>query len=230
MTSYRHESSPSLALIHTVSGLVPVFRDLAERELPKWTNFAMVDESLLTATIRDGVLSELTRERLAGQVQSAVHAGADAIVVTCSTLGGEVDALRAECPVPLLRIDRGMAEAAVRHGGRIGVLATLHTTLAPTTELIRSTAEAAGLAPRITARLTEGAFSRLAAGDTAGHDTLVAEALAALADESDVIVLAQASMARVLAQMGDRLGRRPVLTSPELGMAYVRAVLAAQSA
>jgi Asp/Glu/hydantoin racemase len=227
MHATKAESSPSLAFIHTVAGLVPLFRDLAVRELPGWTSFAMLDESLLTATIRDGALSALTRRRLAAQVRSAVDAGADAVVVTCSTLGGAVDALRADCPVPLLRIDRGMAQAAVRHGGRIGVLATLPTTLAPTTDLISATAAEAGVTPPISARLAEGAFARLAAGDAAGHDALVAEALAALAAESDVIVLAQASMARVLAQMGDRLGSLPVLTSPELGMAQVRAELAA---
>jgi Asp/Glu/hydantoin racemase len=226
MPQTERESSRTLALIHTVAGLIPVFETLAARALPGWSSFAMLDESLLGATIREGRLMPLTKRRLAGQVWSAVDAGATAVVVTCSTLGGAVDALRPFCPVPMFRIDEGMAVEAVKRGQRIGVLATLTTTLEPTTELIRRTAVRAGTGnATVLARLADGAFARLKAGDAAGHDDLVAESLRALAAEADVIVLAQASMARAVTRLGDALGPLPVLTSPELGMAHVRAAL-----
>jgi Asp/Glu/hydantoin racemase len=222
------ESTRTLALIHTVAGLVPIFDGLAATALPGWARFAMLDESLLGTTVRDGCLSAMTRRRLAGQIWSAVDAGASSVVVTCSTLGGAVDALRPFCPVPLFRIDRGMAEEAVRLGRRIGVLATLATTLDPTTELIQQCAvEADAAQTAVTARLAEGAFARLRSGDSEGHDACVAEALRALAGECDVIVLAQASMARVLPSLGGALGAIPVLTSPELGMAQISAALSA---
>lgn len=222
------ESTRTLALIHTVAGLAPVFADLSAAALPGWTTFAMLDESLLAATIRDGELGPLTRRRLAGQIWSAVDAGASAVVVTCSTLGGTVDAFRPFCPVPLFRIDRGMAQESVRRGRRIGVLATLRTTLEPTQALIRDCAAEAGAQhTTITARLVEGAFAQLKAGDAEGHDARIADALLTLSKETDVIVLAQASMARVLPRLGDALGPIPVLTSPELGMAHIRDALGA---
>ncbi|MFN6925092.1 MAG: aspartate/glutamate racemase family protein [Tabrizicola sp.] len=226
MTPAQPFPASNLALIHTVAGLISPFEALARQHLPDWTPFAMLDESLLRNTIREGRLSLTTMRRLTTMVWSAVDAGAGAVIVTCSSLGPAVEAARPLCPVPLLRIDEGMAVEAVRRGPRIGVLATLSTTLDPTADLIRRTAQAADRSCTITSRLADGAFALLAQGDAQGHDRLVSEALTALAPEVDVIVLAQASMARALETVKDRLGALPVLTSPELGMAHAARVLA----
>ncbi|MEP9379374.1 aspartate/glutamate racemase family protein [Aquabacter sp. CN5-332] len=218
------DASPrSLALIHTVAGLVPVFEELAARHLPGWAPFNIVDESLLRNTIREGSLSQLTMRRLATYVWSAVDAGAQAILVTCSSLGPAVDAAIPLCPVPLFRVDDGMALAALEKGRRIGVLATLSTTLAPTTALLERHAAQAGRDVRIASHLCDGAFAKLAAGDRAAHDDLVRAGLLAIAPEVDVVVLAQASMARALEGSASSV---PVLTSPELGVAHMASALA----
>ncbi len=215
----------NIAMIHTVAGLIPAFEALAGQEFSDWQTFNMLDESLLRTTIREGTLSQLTMRRMTGLVWSAVDAGATAVVVTCSSLGPAVDATRALCPVPLFRIDEGMAHAAVGVGPRIGVLATLRTTLDPTTDLILRTAALQGRTCEITSSLSDGAFEKLAQGDVAGHDAMVAQSLRELASKVDVIVLAQASMARALDTVKDEMGTLPVLTSPELGMQYIRSHL-----
>lgn len=216
----------NLALIHTVAGLIGPLDNLAQQHMPDWATFNMLDESLLRGTIRDGRLTGQTIRRLTTLIWSAVDAGAQAIAVTCSSLGPAVEAARPLCPVPLFRIDEGMALAATNLGPRIGVLATLPTTLDPTVDLIRRTAEATGRVCTLTSRLADGAFAHLARGDAEEHDRLVAQALTALAAEVDVIVLAQASMARTLNTVKDHLGPLPILTSPELGMAHIAKVLA----
>lgn len=215
---------PSLALIHTVPGLVATFRPLVERALPRWSSFNIVDESLLLNTIRDAALSKKTMQRLSQHVFSAIDAGADAVVVTCSTLGEAVDAVLPLSSVPLFRIDRGMAMLAVERATRIGVLATLPTTLGPTSRLIGETARAAGRDCTIVDTLCAGAFDRLTAGDIEGHDTLVTAGFRELAASVDLVVLAQASMAGALRSIAEA-GGVPVLSSPELGMAYVAAQL-----
>ncbi|HEY9212679.1 MAG TPA: aspartate/glutamate racemase family protein [Ancylobacter sp.] len=215
----------SLAFIHTVAALVPVFGDLAARHLEGWAPFNIVDESLLRATIREGSLSQLTMRRLAGYVWSAVDAGAQAVIVTCSSLGPAVDAVLPLCPVPLFRIDDGMALAALGMGRRIGVLATLPTTLGPTTELLTRRAEEAGKPVTVISHLCEGAFARLAAGDSAGHDALVVAGLREIGPQVDVIVLAQASMAGALERAGGGDVAIPILTSPELGIRHVAQML-----
>jgi Asp/Glu/hydantoin racemase len=216
-----------IALIHTVAGLIPTFDTLLKAEMPDWAGFNMLDESLLRLTIRDGAPSAMTMRRLAGMVGSAVDAGAQAVVVTCSSLGPAVEAARPLCPVPLYRIDEGMAVAAVTGAARIGVLATLGSTLTPTGDLIRATAARLGRSCTVTDRLAEGAFQRLQAGDVAGHDAAVADQIRALVQEAEVVVLAQASMARALATVAGELGGVPVLTSPELGIRHIRDRLAA---
>jgi hypothetical protein len=116
-----------------------------------------------------------------------------------------------------------MAEAAVAGGKRIGVAATLSTTLDPTIRLIRDTAAHHGRAIEILPALCEGAFEAVLAGDTDRHDSLVTKALAELRARADVIVLAQASMVRVLAKLP--AGGTPILSSPELALRKARALL-----
>ncbi|MER8441301.1 aspartate/glutamate racemase family protein [Mesorhizobium sp. M1312] len=112
------------------------------------------------------------------------------------TLGPAVDAIAPLCPMPLLRIDEGMAKAAVEHGNRIGVLATLSTTLVPTVDLLKRKACEAGKDVAIDDVLVEGAFQRLAGGDVEAHDAQIRLALEELSQKVDVVVFAQASMAR----------------------------------
>ncbi|MDQ0512151.1 aspartate/glutamate racemase family protein [Ancylobacter amanitiformis] len=216
---------PRLALIHTVPALVQRFRPLVEAALPGWERVHRVDESLLADTIREGRLTEATEARLAAHVRDAAGA-ADAVLVTCSTLGEAVDRLRPHLPVPLFRIDRGMAEAAVRQGSRIGVLATLPTTLGPTLRLIFETALAQGREITLLERLCEGAFAELAQGRRDAHDAMIRAAFDEVAPQVDVVVLAQASMASALDAATD--GPVRVLTSPELGIAAIAVALGAR--
>ncbi|NDR59578.1 Asp/Glu/hydantoin racemase [Pseudoruegeria sp. M32A2M] len=226
MTSATPAKNKTLCMLHTVHGLIPVIEPLRTRELPDWTHFNIVDESLLKNTIRDGALSHSTMRRVFGHVASAVEAGAGAVLVTCSSLGAATEALRPFFRETLIRIDEGMAIKAVTEHRRIGVLATLPTTLAPTTALIRSTAEARSATDRqISSSLCEGAFAKLAEGDADSHDRMVADAIAELAANVDVVLLAQASMARAWDNYGDAAIRVPVLTSPELGMIHLGRVL-----
>ena len=67
------------------------------------------------------------------------------------------------------------------------------------------------------------------AGDTKRHDALVAEGLIGLREKSDVVVLAQASMSRVVGQLHLN-GGSPILSSPELAVRRMRDVLSARLA
>jgi Asp/Glu/hydantoin racemase len=119
-----------------------------------------------------------------------------------------------------------MADQAVAIGNRIGVVATLSTTLGPTTDLVERRAQIAGKNPSIKAVLCEGAFEALMSGDTATHDAKVLAALQQLSKEVDVIVLAQASMARVSDAMPAEEKTIPILASPVLAMQHLATLLA----
>ncbi|MGC4049256.1 MAG: aspartate/glutamate racemase family protein [Paludibaculum sp.] len=215
----------TLALIHTSSMLVPVFTDLCTRILPGWKTFHMVDESLIRNTIAAGSLDKATTRRLVAQIQSAFEAGAHAALVTCSSIGPGIPVARQLFDQPIFRIDEAMAAQAVSMGTRVGVLATLNTTLGPTIRLVRDTAAAQGRDCEVIADCCEGAFDAVLRGDTATHDRLVRAALDALMPKVDAIVLAQGSMARVLAAIPPESLSVPVYSSPELAIQQIRSAL-----
>src|SRR5262249_46862239 len=146
-----------LALIHTVAGLITTFGELTRELLPHWQTFNILDQSLLKGTIERDKLEPVTVRRLVNYVWLAKDGGADAILVTCSTLGPAVDAVASSCDRPVFRVDQAMAEQAIGVGSRVGVLATLTTTLGPTRDIILRSARAAGQKIEIHTDVCEGA-------------------------------------------------------------------------
>lgn len=218
-----------LAFIHTSHVLIPVFADLAKDLLAEYEIFHMTDESLIRNTINSGQLTPTTTRRLAAMIGSAHEGGASGVMVTCSSIGPATQVARSLYDFPIFRIDEAMADTAVATGRRIGVAATLRTTLEPTLALLRETASRAAKDVEFVPALFEGAFEAVLAGDTKRHDELVAEGLIGLREKADVVVLAQASMSRVVGQLHLN-GGSPILASPELAVRRMREVLSARSA
>jgi Asp/Glu/hydantoin racemase len=216
----------TLALIHTSPTLTPLFSSLCARYMPETAIFHMVDESLIADTIREGRLRRVTMRRLLALIESAEMAGADAVMVTCSSIGPGVAFGQQLFDIPVVRVDEAMAEAAVRMGRRIGVMATLRTTLEPTIALLREKAADAGVEIEIVDSLCDGAFDAVLAGDTAVHDRILSDALKSEMKGVDVVILAQASMARVVKAMPEGTLSMPVLSSPELAVKSARAIMA----
>jgi len=212
-------------LIHTSATLVPVFAQLCKDKLPNVEVFNIADDSLVKGIREAGSLTAMIARRVAGYLESAELAGADYIMVTCSSIGPAVEAGAKLMGVPVLRVDQPMADQAVATGGKIGVIATLPTTLEPTADLILRRAALAGKQIELTSKLCEGAFEALMAGDATTHDAKVAAALKELSQQVDVIVLAQASMARVVDTLALADKRVPILASPGIAVDYLAAIL-----
>lgn len=218
-------SQKTLGLVHTSATLVPVFAELCNKYLPNVKTFNIVDDSLIRNTIASGQLTADTSRRVVNYAGSAQDAGADYILFTCSSIGPAVEAAAGMTKVPVLRVDQPMADKAVQIGKRIGVIATLPTTLDPTSDLVKRRAAAAGKEIVLVSKLCEGAFDALMTGDAATHDTKVGDALKELSKEVDVIVLAQASMARVVDTFSEADKKVPILASPPIAMEYLSTIL-----
>jgi len=215
----------TLGLIHTSATLVPVFQQLVSQYLPQVKVFNIVDDSLIKNVISCGELTPATARRVVNYVGSAEAAGADFILVTCSSIGAAVEASAALTGIPVLRVDQPMADKAVQTGKRIGVVATLSTTLQPTSDLVKRRAAVAGKTIELEAVLCEGAFDALMSGDAAKHDQMVAKALKDLSSRADVIVLAQASMARVADGLSAEDKKVPILASPAIAVQHIASIL-----
>lgn len=216
-----------VAFIHTATTLAATFKSLMTEIAPPADIFNVVDESLLQDTIRSGELTKKTIRRLVTYLALAQETGADLIMVTCSSIGAAADLGKSMVNIPVLRVDEPMAHKAVAIGNRVGVAATLSTTLTPTASLIQRKALEAGKQTQVISEVCTGAFEALLAGDTAKHDALVREGLEKLLPKVDVVVLAQASMARIVETLPPSDERVPILSSPRLAVEHIAHLLAA---
>ncbi|MEU2021693.1 aspartate/glutamate racemase family protein [Streptomyces sp. NPDC016469] len=208
----------TLALLHTSPVHVPVFDALRDADHPGTVLRHVVREELLTTAAALG--PEAVADEVEAVIADLAAGGADAVLCTCSTIGAVAEAAGIAVGVPVLRVDRPMAAAAVR-AGRVTVLAALASTLEPTRALLAEEAAGAGL-PGADVRtvLVGGAWERFTAGDNDGFLDLVAASADAVCD-ADVIVLAQGSMAGAAERTTTGI---PVLSSPRPGLAAAVAV------
>ncbi|MFI5938382.1 hypothetical protein [Actinoplanes sp. NPDC051494] len=189
-----------IGFLHTAEVHVATFRDLVRELAPDVEDRHLVDPTLLA----DADAPDL-EQRLRAHLQELADGGARVIVCTCSTLGELAE--RLDVGVPVLRVDRPMAEAAVAAGRRIGVLYAVKSTLAPTLSLLTSVR-------RDHTEFVEApcfdAWALFEAGDLDGYARRIAAHARTL--EVDVILLAQASMAPAEELLADL--RKPVFSSP----------------
>ena len=214
----------TVVVVHTGPATVQPIKQQFQAILPDVRVVNLMDDSLLNDVIAAGHLTDAVRGRILSYMRVGEEMGAAALLNACSSVGEAATAARSQISVPIVKIDETMAEAAVAHGPRVGVVATVRTTLEPTVRLIRAKADAARREVEIVEALAEGAFQALLDGEAERHDRIVRHTIESIAGRVDVIVLAQASMARLLPSLAE-LGV-PVLSSPKSGVEAVRAVLA----
>jgi aspartate/glutamate racemase len=214
----------NLAIIHTTLATTTSLPPLAAEILPGVALRHFVDDSILPQLQSNDCRLSDVEDRVIHYVQFAAQAGADIILCACSSIGEIMPVAQKLIRVPIIRIDEAMVEEAVQRGSVIGVAATLNTTLGPTSRLIAEKAAQAGKEIQVKAKLIEDAYQKLVSGDSTGHDALLLAAFKELASNSDIVVLAQASMARVLPTLPTEHSGR-FLSSPRLGLHRVRAVM-----
>ncbi|VTU40030.1 aspartate/glutamate racemase family protein [Variovorax sp. PBL-E5] len=210
-----------IACLHTADSNIAIFETAAaEFGLAQDALRHVVRPELLLDAEKAGGLTPAIAEAT-GALLLSLGEDADAVLLTCSTLGPSIDAAMARSRVPMLRADAALADAAVDAGGKVVVLCAAGTTVAPTTALFEQAAQRTGA--RVDVRLVAGAWALFGQGDAQRYATSIADAAtAAYAAGADSVALAQASMAPA-ARLG--AGRRP-FTSPVAGL---RAALAAMS-
>ena len=214
-----------VVFLHTVPSLVGLFSDLAKELLPSMEIMHIADEMLLKLVLGQGGLSPFIYQRVADHAIAAERAGASAMQCTCSSISPCVDVAQPLVGIPVLKIDQPMIDEALRIGKRIGVAATAPTTLKPTTDLVHQRAAFFQMDIQVEARLCEGAYQALFSGDPQTHDQIVRQHLLDLMERNDVIMLAQASMARVADSLTAEDKRIPILSSPRLAIQHLKKLL-----
>lgn len=180
------------------------------------------DPSILAEVREHGYVTAGAAARLVSLYMKAVSDGADAILNCCSSVGEVADAAQEIgrfTGIPIVRIDGEMCREAVRLGSRIGVLATLPTTLEPTKKTILRAARE--MNRRVT--LVDGLIDAFGA-DQEQFKAMLLEKAGEINDQVDVILLCQGSMAYAEEIIHETYGK-PVLSSPRFGAAALKAAL-----
>jgi len=214
----------TVVAIYTSGALVNDMKQMFTDHIPECRLINIVDDSLIQDVIKAGHVTGSVTRRLLDYYRSAEDAGADIILNTCSSIGEVVDMGRRSAKVPIVKIDDAMTMEAVKMGARIGVIATLPTTLDPTVKLVQSQAQKLGKEVIVVEGLAQGAFQALMDGNSEEHDALILKTTKTIAGQVDVILLAQGSMGKMRDQLIRETGK-PVLASPLLAVHAVRDML-----
>jgi Asp/Glu/hydantoin racemase len=183
-----------LFLIHAFAGAMKPVQEALAAGWPEAQAVNLLDESLSVDRARQQELSPELYQRIATLAHHAQAAGADAILYTCSAFGPAVDAVAAALPLPVLKPNQAMFEAALRAGRRIGMIATDPAAVESMAGEFRDLAVQGGVDADLSIVLVPEARAALLAGDPAEHHRLVTEAARRMG-QLDALMLAHFSMA-----------------------------------
>ncbi|MBZ7659107.1 aspartate/glutamate racemase family protein [Klebsiella grimontii] len=211
-----------IAMLHTSSATLAMMQQLIADIMPEVEVMHLVEESMIKQVMKAGGVTPNIAARIADYVHIAEKADCDIFITACSSIGTAVEQCQFLTPLQLARIDSAMVKEAIEKGERIAVLATVATTLKPTLDYVQRKIQKSGKPRAVTPILMEEAFHAMLAGEMDTHDRIVADGLKTAFSQADVVMLAQASMARVLQQLPTP--PVPVLTSPESGIRWLKAL------
>jgi hypothetical protein len=181
------------------------------------------DASILKDAIDAGKVPAKAAARLISIYMQAVEEDAEAIINLCSSVGEVADAaqdISKYIGVPIVRVDEEMCREAVRSGKRIGVMATLSSTLNPTKNTLCRVAREIGADIELVDGLIEGAFGL----DQTSFKAKMLEKANAMKSEVDVLLFAQGSMAYCEEYVAKQCDMK-VLSSPRFGAKALRDAL-----
>lgn len=217
-----------IGLVYTST--TPELIELVEREVTEALSGAgevellsYQDPSILAEVREHGYVTTAPAARLAAMFCQAMQDGADAILNICSSVGEVADSVQDMARymgVPIVRIDEEMCREAARSGERIGVMATLPTTLEPTMNTVARTARSINRHPQIIPGLIDGAFGL----NQDAFRAVMLQKAQELKDQVDVLVFAQGSMAYCEEYIAEQTGLT-VLSSPRFGAAALKCAL-----
>lgn len=215
----------TLGIIHASHITIGAMEPYIQKYIPEVTIMHLCDDTIQRDNIRAGagVIPKVNYFKFAQYAHNLEEAGVDMILLACSTFNYAAELARPMINLPIAQIDRPMMEKAVATGKKIGLLATLETTVPSSERLLDIAAEEAGVSIARKTVLCSEAFAAYSQGDVARHNEILLEAVDALAKEVDCIVMAQLSMSALAPYLKDT--QVPVYNSGDTGFAGVRAML-----
>jgi aspartate/glutamate racemase len=215
----------TLGVIHAAAISIRSMQPFIEQYIPEVSVVHLCDDTIQRDNVRAGVgvIPKHNYFKFAQYAHNLQEAGADMILLACSTFNYAAELARPMIDIPIMQIDRTMMELAVRQGSRIGMLATLATTVPSSERLLRIVAQEQKKPIEITTVLREEAFRAIHKGDVETHNAMLLEEIDKLSGKVDVIVMAQLSMSALAPLLNHT--RVPVYNSGSTCFARLRDLL-----
>jgi Asp/Glu/hydantoin racemase len=221
----KNLSGKKLGIIHAALISTQAVKRYIDEILPDVEVVHFVDDTIQNTNFacQPGTIPKKNFAKFVQAAQSQQDYGVDVILLACSTFNQAVELARPMITTPLIQIDRPMMDLAVKHGPRIGLLATVATTVPASERLLKLAAQEAQREIEITTRLCSEAFQVLKAGNPEKHNEMLLTEIDELARHVDVIVLAQVSMTALEPRLNNP--KVPVLNSGRTAFNYIREYL-----
>lgn len=206
----------TIVVVYTsLGGLINTMKKEFAEALPEYRLVNIADDSLIKEVMEHGAVTESVKKRMMHYFQAATEWSPKVIVSACSSVGEVAEEADLLLDVPVVRIDHAMIKEALKQGTRIGVLASLATTMEPTVSYIQRLAAGMNREVVVIGKVAEGAYEANCRGEADVHDALIVSAAKSIMGEVDVMILAQGSMAKMEGTLKETTGL-PVYSSPGL--------------
>lgn len=214
----------TVVVVYTsLGGLIQTMKNELAQELPGYRIVNIADDSLIKEVMECNGVTDKVKKRMVHYFQAALQWNPKVIISACSSVGEVAEDVDKMLGVPVIRIDRAMIKEALKQGNRIGVLASLATTMAPTVSYVHRLGAYMGKDIQVIGKVAEGAYEANSQGQPEIHDSLIKKAAEAISDQVDVLILAQGSMAKMEGVLREVTGL-PVYSSPHLCVKEVREI------
>ena len=219
------KQTKTIGIIHAVHLTIRAMQPFLERYIPNVEVMHLCDDTIQRDNIAAGVgvIPKNNYFKFAQYAHNLQESGVELILLACSTFNYAAELARPMIDIPIMQIDRPMMELAVAQGRRVGLLATLATTVPSSERLLRIVAAEKGLPVDITTVMRPEAFAAIQKGDKDTHNNILLEEIDKLSGKVDSIVLAQLSMSALEPLLGKTAV--PVYNSGTTGFDCIRRTL-----
>lgn len=222
----KHDlSDKTLGLIHASSITISAAEPFIQEIIPEVQVMHLCDDTIQRDNLLSeaGVIPKVNYFKFVTYAHLLEEAKVDLIMLMCSTFNRAVELARPMINVPMLQIDRPMMELAVNTGKRIGILATLPSTVPSSERLLMLVAEEMKKEIEIKTVLCSRAFEELEKGNVERHNEILLEEVDKLSKEVDCICMAQLSMSVLESRLTNICV--PVFNSGRTGFTRAREIL-----
>lgn len=142
----KNLSGKKLGIIHAALITTRMVQKYIDEIIPEVEVVHWVDDTIQNTNFacEPGVIPKKNYYKFVQGALSQQEYGVNLILLACSTFNRAVEFARPMIHTPMLQIDRPMMDLAVQDGNRIGLLATVPTTVPASERLLRVAAEEAG--------------------------------------------------------------------------------------